>query len=261
MIKLILLRSSIATLVAWSGGAAGAAIGGAAKRRLSYLVMAALGALLAVTLFDILPDAKRILPVGPFVMATLSGAVLFWLVAKYIYPVCPACSSSADLSLPQTQLTRTVVLLAIALGIHSTMDGAAVVIGDTLAHGANMGVFFAVSLHKFPEGLALVLLLIGAGLGRGRALLYTIGIEAATELGAIAALLLVTRLSPMVLGLVFANIGGGFLYLVVTTLILESHTADIGGKKRRQIIAVVSGGTGFAATCVIMIASQLLSSS
>jgi zinc transporter ZupT len=258
MITLILIRSSVATLVAWAGGCAGAAIGGAAKSRLTYLVTGALGALLAVTLFDILPDAYRLLTVPMFIIAVASGVALFWVVGKYIYPVCPACSSAGNIALPQVQLSRTVVLLAIALGVHSTMDGAAVVIGDTLARGANAGVFFAVSLHKFPEGLALCLLLIGAGISRSRALLFTIGIEAATELGAVAALLLVTRLSRPELGLIFANIAGGFLYLVVSTLILESHQPDLQKFDRRRIISAGTGSIGFLATCVVILVGQNL---
>jgi zinc transporter ZupT len=259
MIKTILLRSTIATLVAWAGGATGALIGGAARLRLLALVTAALGALLAVTIFDILPDAKQLLPVPSFLFATASGALLFWIIGRYIYPVCPACSFAGTSAVPEPDLSRVVVLLMIALGLHSTMDGAAVVIGDTLAHGANAGVFFAVSLHKFPEGIALVLLLIGAGMRRRNALLLTIAIEAATELGALGALLLVNRLPPYDLGLIFANIGGGFLYLVVTTLGSERHKAEEEGGASERKLTMLTGAAGFAATCVIMLVSSQLS--
>jgi zinc transporter ZupT len=259
MINLVLLRSTIATLVAWAGGALGAVVGGAAKRHLNYLVTAALGALLAVTIFDILPDSLQLISIIPFIVAASSGAALFWVVGRYIYPVCPACSPG-DISSSNEQLTRTVVLIAVALGLHSTMDGAAVVIGDTLAHGANAAVFFAVSLHKFPEGMALVLLLIGAGLRRWNALLYTIGIESMTELGALGALFLVTKLPPVVLGFIFANIGGGFLYLVVSTIILERHKAQLDGGIKQVKVAAIGGLAGFAITCAILLVSQAATS-
>ena len=54
----LLLRSTIATLVAFTGGALGVLLGDAAAERLRVLVYAAMGALLAVTVFDVLPDAK-----------------------------------------------------------------------------------------------------------------------------------------------------------------------------------------------------------
>lgn len=258
MIQLILLRSTIATLVAWTGGFVGAVIGGAARTRLIYFVTAALGALLAVTLFDVLPDAKELLPWPVFILATFSGMLLFWLVARFIYPICPACSLPGEGDAPPKALGASVLLLMVALGMHSTMDGAAVVIGDALARGANAGVFFAVSLHKFPEGLALVLLLIGSGMRRRTALFYTIGIEAATELGALGALVLVGRLSHFALGAIFANIGGGFLYLVLSTLLIERHEAADEGGSNLKLASALTAIFGFSTTCGIMYLSEAI---
>ena len=48
-------------LVAFGGGALGVSLGKMAPHRLNLLVYAAMGALLAVTAFDILPDAKALL--------------------------------------------------------------------------------------------------------------------------------------------------------------------------------------------------------
>ena len=68
----IFLRSSVATIVAWCGAFAGAAFGAKAKTHLILLINASLGALLAVTLLDILPDSKKLLSVYPFVLSVLS---------------------------------------------------------------------------------------------------------------------------------------------------------------------------------------------
>jgi zinc and cadmium transporter len=239
MISLILLRSTIATVVAWIGAVIGFALGSKVSKRLDYLVTAALGALLAVTIFDILPDAAKLLRLP-------------------VFPICPACSSPADDNMVQTKLTRTVVLLTVALGVHSTMDGAAVVIGDTLAHGANTAIFFAVSLHKLPEGIALVLLLIGAGLSRRSALIYSICVETATELGALIALFLVTRLPEAALGMIFANIGGGFLYLVSSTLLLERNQAEKLGGIQKRLGTTLTGAVGFLSTYAIMQIGQVM---
>jgi zinc and cadmium transporter len=258
MISLILLRSTIATVVAWIGAVIGFALGSKVSKRLDYLVTAALGALLAVTIFDILPDAAKLLRLPVLILATASGALLFWLIARFVYPICPACSSPADDNMVQTKLTRTVVLLTVALGVHSTMDGAAVVIGDTLAHGANTAIFFAVSLHKLPEGIALVLLLIGAGLSRRSALIYSICVETATELGALIALFLVTRLPEAALGMIFANIGGGFLYLVSSTLLLERNQAEKLGGIQKRLGTTLTGAVGFLSTYAIMQIGQVM---
>lgn len=214
----LLLRSTLATLIAFGGGALGIFLGQVAPRRLTLLVYAAMGALLAVTVFDVLPDAKALLPWPAFLLAGASGFALFWALGKYVYHVCPACAVGAFDKATTERLGQTVALLMVALGLHSAMDGVAVVVGDAVAGRPNLALLLAVSFHKFPEGLALALLLLGAGYGRRAALLWTLGIESTTEIGALLAVFGLRGLPPLGLGLLFAHVGGGFVYLVATTL-------------------------------------------
>ncbi len=79
-------------LIAFAGGALGVLLGRVAPRRLNLLVLGALGALLLVTLLDILPDAKERLPWPAFGLATGSGFLLFWLLSRHVSHICPACS-------------------------------------------------------------------------------------------------------------------------------------------------------------------------
>lgn len=213
-----LLRSGIATIMAIVGICFGALLTKAAARQLNILVYSAMGVLLLVTVLDILPDAKRGLSWGMFALGVASGIALFWLIGKYIYHICPACAAHTFDEAALHRLGQTAFLFMTALGIHATMDGLAVVVGDEVTGHANIGVFFAVALHKLPEGMALVLLLIGAGYDRLKALWWSCGIEALTELGALIGVLCLRNLPPAYLSLVFAHVGGGFLYLVGTTL-------------------------------------------
>ncbi len=215
---LLLLRSTIAMLVAFGGGALGVLLGELAPRRLNILVYAAMGALLAVTVFDVLPDARALLPWPAFLLAGASGYALFWALGKYVYHICPSCSVSAFDKATTERLGQSVVLLMIALSLHSAMDGIAIVVGDRIMGRPNLALLIAVSFHKLPEGLALALLLLGAGYSKRTALLWTIGIESTTEIGALIGILGLRHVSLFHLGLLFAHVGGGFLYLVVTTL-------------------------------------------
>ena len=134
-----------------------------------------------------------------------------------------------------------------ALAVHSTMDGAAVVIGDEVVHGVNLPVFFAVTFHKFPEGLALCLLLIGSGYKRRSAFGWTLAIEATTELGAIGALYFLRDVPHVWLGMVFANIGGGFLYLVLNAFgLVRTMPNHQDGKLSR--LPVLASGAAFMVT-------------
>ncbi len=149
-----------------------------------------------------------------FLTAATSGYLLFWWVGKYVYHICPACAVSVFDEKTTPRLQQTAVLLLIALGIHSTMDGLAVVIGDKIANHADAAILFALSFHKFPEGLALALLLIGAGYSRRRALLWTLAIQATTELGGLFGVYILKLAPDFLLSLIFAHVGGNFLYLI-----------------------------------------------
>jgi ZIP family zinc transporter len=136
------------------------------------------------------------------------------------------------------RLRQSALLLMVALGIHSTMDGVAVVVGDEIAGRANLGVLFAISLHKLPEGMALALLLIGAGYTRRAALGWTLAIETTTELGALVGVLALHGAPVRVLGLLFAHVGGGFLYLVFS--VFGTFTAHQDRPSVRSMVSVSS---------------------
>jgi len=218
----LLLRTTIATLVAFGGGALGIGLGGVASSRLKLLVYLALGGLLAITLLDVLPDAKFLLSWPAFGLASVSGFGLFWAMSRYVAPICPACAFSAFDSETGLKLGRTVTLLLLALSLHCAMDGMAVVIGDQITGHPNLFLLLAVSFHKLPEGLALSLLLLGAGYSRRSAMLWTLAVESMTEIGALLGIFGLRHVAPFWQGLVFAHVGGGFLYLVTSALGLFS---------------------------------------
>jgi zinc transporter ZupT len=155
-----LSQPAVATLFAFAGIALGVALRKVALHRLSLLVAASMGTLLAVTLFDVLPDAKHSLGWPMLLLACASGYLLLWLIGKYVYHVCPACAVN-ELNQPAgRELAKTVTMMMIALGIHCTMDGLGIVFGNNLLGHPDVGLLAGLSLHKVPEGLALILLFL-----------------------------------------------------------------------------------------------------
>lgn len=223
----VLLRTTVATLIAFAGGALGLAFGRVASRRLGLLVLLAAGGLLWVTLGDVLPEAKEHLSWSALLGAVVSGWALFWLVGRTIHPICPACSASAFEAETRHRLHQDAVLLMAALAIHSTVDGLAVAAGDAARGRADLPVLLAVSLHKLPEGMALALLLLGAGYRRRAALGWTCLVETSTELGGLLGVWTLPIVSPVWLGALMAHVGGGFLYLVALTLGALARPAKI----------------------------------
>lgn len=248
----LLLRSTVAMLIAFAGGGIGVLLGNVAAERLRVLVYAAMGALLAVTVFDVLPDAKALLSWPEFLLAGVSGYALFWVIGKYVYHLCPACAIGTFDKAATERLGQSVLLLMLALGLHSAMDGIAVVVGDRITGRPNFALLFAVSFHKLPEGLALALLLLGAGYTRSKALWLTIAIESATEAGALLGIFGLRHTSLLVLGLVFAHVGGGFVYLIASTLRLFFQPQDRGRTQGGATQFALSGGAAFTLTAVLI---------
>jgi ZIP family zinc transporter/zinc and cadmium transporter len=219
----VLLRTMVATLVAVAGGGLGILAAGGAKNKLAALVGLASGALLAITVVSLLPEAAHDLPPHLLVMSVAVGYSLFYLVGKYVYPVCPACAEhemEARLEKPHS-LSKTALLLGVALSLHAVADGIAVASSETaVMNGGNesLPMLIAISLHKLPEGLALVTLLLSAGIGRGAAFWATALVESMTLLGGYLGQLSFIPASPLALGLLTAHLAGSFLYLVMHSI-------------------------------------------
>lgn len=251
---IVLLRTTIATLAAWLGAGVGVAFGKHASSKLNILVYAAMGVLLAVTLCDILPDARASLSVPAFIIAVATGYALFWQIGRSVYHLCPSCAFSSFDDQTTRKLGQTAFLLMLALGVHSTMDGVAVAVGSGLTKMPDYGLLFAVSFHKLPEGMALALILIAAGFSPRTALIRSIAIEATTELGGLVGVLALKSIPAFGLSLIFAHIGGGFLYLVATTLGASfNHVRSLGkGASRNLALSSVLGFLAMASVLMLL---------
>jgi len=254
----IIVRLSLATLSAIVGGLLAAGLRQRASQRMLPLVFIALGTLLAVTVFDVLPDAKQNLTWPVFLVAVLSGYILFWLISRYLYSICPACAFTppsehskipVDAHDPTVTRARALLsLLTVALAIHCTVDGLAIVVGDDLAKGLDLAVLIAVIVHKLPEGMALALYLMSAGKRSSTAVALTALVESTTLIGGVAGAALLTAHSMFVLSLLFAHVGGGFVYLVVTTV---SGLRDGQAGSARPV--VIGGSLAFTITSVLLL--------
>ena len=195
----------------------------------------AAGALLSVTVVHIAPEAAELAGAGVAAISTIIGVGLFYLIGKYVSFICPACAASAVDH--DKGYLRLGILLMVALGIHSTMDGLAIAIGaETNRTELAILILFAVSYHKVPEGLALTSVARLAGFSRSKALLTAVLIELTTGLGAFIGLL-AGHVSDLWMGVILAHAGGSFLYVVGFALFTEWREHE-----KRSIVAFVVAG-------------------
>ena len=204
------------------GGSIGALLR-LSHKPLCALISFAAGTLLGVTLFAIFPESLENAKAWWVVLAAATGYALFFLVSKYVHHVCPACAASHFDADATRHFSEIATALIVALSIHSTTDGIALVVGQHASSAAatKWSLFSALCIHKVPEGLALGSLLIGAGFRRGGALGWVAAVEAATLLGGVIGILFLGNISTFWLALIMAHVGGGFIYLAAHAVLGE----------------------------------------
>ena len=196
--------------------------------KLCALISLSAGALLGAALFAILPEALEGINLYQVLLSMLSGYILFWLISKYYFHICPACSASHFDEQTTKKFSEIVLLMMTALAFHSLFDGIALTTRSTEFKFDSSSIFVAILIHKFPEGLALASLMFGANYTKGLIIRNVILVEFATVIGALIGILLIKfNISDFMFGLLMAHIAGGFVYLAIHAILgemLKHHT-------------------------------------
>ena len=212
----VIFRVSLAFLLAVAGGAI-SSMTAVSHKRLCRLISLAAGTLLGVTVFSIIPECFDKMPWVQLAGALASGYLVFWLISRYVFHVCPACAASHFDEATTHRFSEIASAMVIALGLHSTMDGLALALGEDpdMAGSLSAALLLAICVHKVPEGLALGALLLAAGFRRTTALVWVAAIEATTLLGGAIGLWAAPQISGLWLEILLAHVGGGFIFLAL----------------------------------------------
>jgi zinc transporter ZupT len=222
-------------------------------RQLCALISFAAGTLLGVTIFAILPESFGACSWWAVLLALATGYALFLFISKHVHHVCPACAASHFDADATRHFSEIATALIVALSIHSATDGLALGIqGEIPAITATKwSLFSALCIHKVPEGLALGSLLIGAGFKRTAALAWVAAVEATTLLGGVIGYFFLANISTFWLGLIMAEVGGGFIYLAAHAVLGEML------KHGKQLV-LASFSVGIVLIAVLNIALRML---
>jgi zinc transporter ZupT len=106
------------------------------------------------------------------------------------------------------------------LFVHAFFDGFTISIGFQFNFLLGVLIFFAVLLHKFPEGLTIGSIVLAAGYPRKVVLLSTIGLAVATLVG-VCTLFVFQNLNADLIGAAFAFSAGVAVYVGASDLIPE----------------------------------------
>ncbi len=187
-------------------------------RLLDAMLGFAAGVMLAATAFSLLVPAVELGGIWITVFGVLAGA--FFLSA--LDRVIPHMHFISGPEGPSSAMRR-VWLLIIAITLHNFPEGLAVGVGfGSGDFGTAVSLAIAIALQNMPEGLAVALPLVRERWPRGRALWYALASGLAEPIAGLIGVAAVTIARPLLpFGLAFA--AGAMLYVVSDEIIPETH--------------------------------------
>lgn len=196
-------------------------LGGTVAFRLQHVLqtMIALtgGVVVAVALFDVLPEAIHSLN-APRRVTTLVGVgfIGFFLVERFL-----VLHHRDDADQARAH-ARVGVLGAAGLSVHSFIDGLGIGFAFHVSTATGLLVFLAVVTHDFADGMNTVNFVLRQSGDRKTARRWLLADSAAPLLGAIVGSLI--AISERGLGYVLALYTGFFLFIGATDLLPEAHS-------------------------------------
>jgi len=171
------------------------------------------GLLGGIALFGIGPElSERHGALGGLLLMG-GGLVLLWIIGRWVYAICPACSHTHDHSNCPASLHGFAVPLVLAASLHSFFDGLSIAAAGEGSKGLAVAMLVGVALHKILEGVALGVILWAALNSRWAALAWTGVVQGATVLGAAAESLAASQIGGGWVTYPLTLAGASFLYL------------------------------------------------
>ena len=180
------------------------------------------GAVIGVSLFDLIPESIEILKdnvsVSSVLTITALGFVIFMLIDRFFFTHCHD-QENHDLSHHKSLIRGK--FGASSLSIHSFLDGIAIGLSFQVSMIIGTVVTLAVLAHDFSDGINTIGLIMKNGGTKKLAIKWLMVDAVAPVLGALLTLFI--HVSEITLGYILAGFAGFFLYLGASDLLPESH--------------------------------------
>jgi ZIP family zinc transporter len=221
------------------------------------------GVMIQVSFVEIFPKARAALTMAlgyragylwttvAFFAGIALMAVLDQLLPSHGMVMPPASDAGLRPATPDEarQLMRLGLFSALAIAIHNFPEGLATFMAALSNPRLGLGIALAIAIHNIPEGLAISAPVYYATGNRAQAFWLSFASGLAEPLGALLGFsLLRSLLSPLVMGLIFASVGGVMVYICLDELL---PAAQRYGTHHQMIAGVIAG-------MVVMSASLLL---
>jgi len=197
-----------------------------------YLMALSAGFLLALVFFDLIPESLHLLGSSASLYIVLGFAAIHFFEHTIVGHM-----HFGEETHEEIMVSKTASMAAIGgMLIHAFFDGVSISAGMQYNYKIGLMIFFAILLHKIPEGLTIASITLASKQSTKTAVLALLTIGGATTLG-IAVPFLLTQVSGAMVGIAFAFSAGTICYVGASDLIPEINHS----KKRFAPIVVLAG--------------------
>jgi len=190
------------------------------RDRLHLLLGFSSGAVLAVALFDILPEVFAFDHGASYMPVTALGFLAFFALERYT----AMHRAREHPHLAEAHEAELGAMSAAGLAFHSFLDGVAIGVGFQTSVQIGLLIAFGIIAHDFSDGLNTVTVVLAHGNSSRRAVFWLIVDMLAPVLGAASTLMF--NLGPGLLPPLLAFFAGSFLYIGASDLLPEAQEHD-----------------------------------
>jgi zinc transporter ZupT len=190
------------------------------RDRLHLLLGFSSGAVLAVALFDILPEVFAFDHGASYMPVTALGFLAFFALERYT----AMHRAREHPHLAEAHEAELGAMSAAGLAFHSFLDGVAIGVGFQTSVQMGLLIAFGIIAHDFSDGLNTVTVVLAHGNSSRRAVFWLIIDMLAPVLGAASTLMF--NLGPGLLPPLLAFFAGSFLYIGASDLLPEAQEHD-----------------------------------
>lgn len=216
------------------------------KKIQEYLLALSAGFILALVFMELIPEGIHAVGVQAPLYMLAGYSVLHFFEHTIVEHLHFGEETHHEVMLSKVASLSTFT----GLFIHAFFDGFAISAGMQFDFNLGLLIFFAVLLHKIPEGLTIASVMIAAEHRRRTAFLASAAIGVATMLGIVSVFLL-AGVNEQVVGMAFAFSAGIATYVGASDLIPE-----INHSKNRIIPVLVFGGMALFYVGKVMVGSH-----
>src|SRR5215831_977826 len=191
------------------------------QRELTTAIALTGGIVVAVALFDVLPEAIKTVDDPRRVTALVGAGFLLFFLAERLLVL-----HHRDEAEQARAHAKVGALGAAGLSIHSFIDGLGIGLAFHLGTATGLLVFLAVVTHDFADGLNTVNFVLRQSGERSQAIRWLAADAIAPFLGALTGVFI--GVSDRTLGQLLALYAGFFLYMGATDLLPEAHEHPSG---------------------------------